>query len=89
MKNLLHSLGRRQRADKKEECLPRGSAGEKQNRFFPFLCNVKMVGEEIIRLARSEGKKTAKEKKKIDERGEKINVFTRFICDKVLLGSLI
>lgn len=65
MKNLLHSLGRRQRADKKEECLPRGSAGEKQNRFFPFLCNVKMVGEEIIRLARSEGK-TAEEEKKIN-----------------------
>ena len=34
----------------------RGSAGEKQNRFFPFLCDVKMVGEEIIRLVRSEGK---------------------------------
>lgn len=40
MKNLLHSLGRRQRADKKEGCLPSGSAGEKQN--------VSMVGEEII-----------------------------------------
>lgn len=28
MKNLLRSLGRRQRADKEEECLLRGSAGE-------------------------------------------------------------
>lgn len=64
MKNLLHSLGRRQRADKKEECLPRGSAGEKQNRFFPFLCNVKMVGEEIIRLARREGGRGEKKNSK-------------------------
>lgn len=63
MKNLLHSLGRRQRADKKEECLPRGSAGEKQNRFFPFLCNVKMVGEEIIKLGKREGSRGRRGKK--------------------------
>lgn len=69
MKNLLHSLGRRQRADKKEECLPRGSAGEKQNRFFPFLCNVKMVGEEIIRLARREEKNSkGKEENRLKRR---------------------
>lgn len=68
MKNLLHSLGRRQRADKKEECLPRGSAGEKQNRFFPFLCNVKMVGEEIIKLGKREGSRVRRGKKTATER---------------------
>lgn len=30
--------------------------------FFPFLRNVKMVGEEIIRLAKREGKKNSKGK---------------------------
>lgn len=65
MKNLLHSLGRRQRADKKEECLPRGSAGEKEEQvFFPFSsCDVKMVGEEIIRRARREGGEKKKQQK--------------------------
>lgn len=65
MKNLLHSLGRRQRADKKEECLPRGSAGEKEEQVFSFfLCDVKMVGEEIIKRARREGGRRGEGKKK-------------------------
>lgn len=50
MKNLFHSLGRRQRADK-EECLLRGSAGEKQ---VFLLFPLKTVGEGIISLARME-----------------------------------
>ena len=64
MKNLLRSLGRRQRADKKEECLLWGSAGEKQNRFFffPFLCNVKMV-KSLGRQGGEREKKNSKGKK--------------------------
>lgn len=48
----------------------REAAPVKNRTGFPFLCNVKMIGEEIIKLARSE-EKTAKQKKKIDYRGEK------------------
>lgn len=50
MKNLFHSLGRRQRADK-EECLLRGGAGEKQ---VFLLFPLKTVGEGIISLARTQ-----------------------------------
>lgn len=74
MKNLLHSLGRRQRADKKEECLPRGSAGEKEEQvFFPFSsCDVKMVGEEIIRRARREGGEERRGEKKKQQKENKL-----------------
>lgn len=38
---------------------------------------------------REGGMEGGREEEKINWRGGKINVFTRFICDKVLLGSLI